>query len=248
MQKKEIYLIVLAAGKGTRLNATDKPKAMYPINGKPMVSFFVDLINQINPQKSIFVVGFHGQPVVDYLGNLGKYEFVWQDNQLGTGHAVLQVKSLLFNKTGVTIVINVDNPFFTKETVNRVVDKLVKEDAVMAISSIEFDPAFAFGRLVSDETGQIKKIVEVKNASQSELTIKQMNAGLYAFDNRWLWQNIEKILIDPISNEYYLTDLVEIADKQGDRVISVPVTYQDEAIGINTKSNLKAAQLVKLQK
>ena len=239
--KDKLNIIILAAGKGKRINAKNLPKAMYPINNIPMVGYFIDKINKIKPDKTIIVVGFQGQKVVDYI-NSQSWEIVWQREQLGTGHAVAQAKKNLVKEKGITIVVNVDNPFFNIQTFKNIASKLRQQKAVIAISSVELDENFSYGRLDEDSSGHIKRIIEVKNATPNELKIKKMNAGLYAFDNKWLWKNLEKLKIDKISGEYYLTDLVAVADKNHDKVIACPIIHIDEAIGINTLDNLRAAE------
>lgn len=240
--KNNLFIIVLAAGKGTRLNATDKPKAMYPINGKPMVGYFADLISKIAPKKKIFVVGFYGQQVVDYMSYLGDYEFVWQEEQLGTGHAVAKAQAILGNLAGTTVVINVDNPFFKPETIFKLVEQITNNDAVIAIATVKLDPSYYFGRVITDNNNHIKEIVEVKNATPEQLKISTMNAGLYVFNNKWLWENIKKINLDRIYKEYCLPDLVKIAVSNGKKVVGVEVSHKNEAIGINTLQNLELAE------
>jgi bifunctional UDP-N-acetylglucosamine pyrophosphorylase/glucosamine-1-phosphate N-acetyltransferase len=240
----EINVVVLAAGKGTRMNATDIPKVMYPLNGQPMIGYIADMLEKAAIKDPIVIVGFHGQKVVDYLEKRNGYQFVWQKEQLGTGHALMQAEEKLKNKSGVTVVLNGDNPLFKEETLRRMADQMEQKEAIMAVSSVELDPSFSFGRIVTNQSGHITEIVEVKNATPDQLKISTMNAGLYAFDNNWLWENIHFITLDSISKEFYITDLVAIANKNGDKVITVPVTHPDEAIGINTLENLQSAEEV----
>lgn len=237
-----INTVILGAGKGTRMNAVDLPKVMFPINGKPMVGYIADTLKELVVNKSIVVVGFQGQKVVDYLSKQGQFEFVWQTDQLGTGDALKRAIPLLKGQPGITIVLNGDSPFFKVDTIKRMVDMIEEKSAVMAVSSVELDKSFSFGRIVTDDDGHILNIVEVKNATPEELELTWMNAGLYAFDNKWLCENIDKITQDSVTQEYYLPELVEIANQMGDKVLSIPVTHSDEAIGINTPENLKAAE------
>lgn len=237
-----INTVILGAGKGTRMNAVDIPKVMFPINEKPMIGYIADTLKDLPINKSIVVVGFQGQKVIDYLSTQGNFEFIWQKEQLGTGHALKQAKPLLDGQPGITIVLNGDSPFFKVDTINRMVEMMKEKSAVMAVSSVELDPSFSFGRIVTDEEGHILKIVEVKNATPEELELTWMNAGLYAFDNKWLCENVDKITQDSVTQEYYLPELVSIANDMGAKVLSIPVTHPDEAIGINTPENLKIAE------
>lgn len=224
------------------MNAVDLPKVMYPINGKPMIGYLADMLEKAGVEKSIAVVGFQGQKVIDYLSDRNRFKFVWQKELLGTGHALMQAREELKNKEGVTVVLNGDNPFYTAASLKKLANKVALEKAVMAVASVKFDPSFSFGRIITDSDGHINRIVEVKNCTPEQLKLEWMNAGLYAFDNSWLWKNIDKIEKNSVSSEYYITDLVEIADSKGDRVVAVPVSHTNEAIGINTLDNLKAAE------
>jgi len=243
MSKTPLHLVILAAGKGTRMNAVDKTKVMFPLHGQPMIGLFVPTIAELKPDTCIFVVGFHGQQVIDYMSALGEYDYVWQREQLGTGHALMQARAILHNKTGITLVCNGDNPLFSVATMKKMMHSLVDEHAVVAIASSRLDPEkFPFGRIVCDATGHVIKVVEVKNCTPEELTIPDLNSGLYAFDNTWLWNNIDTITRNSVSNEFYITDLIEIANNDGKRVIAVPVARDSEAIGINTLDNLAQAE------
>jgi bifunctional UDP-N-acetylglucosamine pyrophosphorylase/glucosamine-1-phosphate N-acetyltransferase len=237
-----LFIIVLAAGKGKRINAVDIPKPMFPIKGKPMLGYVADMLKTIKTERPIMVVGFQGQKVLDYLEDRDQFDFVWQKEQLGTGHAVMAAEELLKGKDGTTVVINGDNPFFKPETIERIKNQLEEKQAVMAISSVELDPSFSFGRIITNADGHVQEIIEVKNATPQQLEVRLMNAGLYAFNNDWLWRTIHEIQKDDLSQEFYITDLVAIAAQKGETVIAVPITHPNEAIGINTLDNLKAAE------
>lgn len=241
--KNNLFIIVLAAGKGTRINAIDLPKNMFEIKGKPMIGYFQETIAALKPAKSIFVVGFHGQQIIDYLQRHGDYDYVWQKEQLGTGHAAAQAEGMLKGKEGTTIIVNGDNPLFRPETMQKMVGELSSQKAVLAISSAQLDSEqFPYGRIITDPTGHVTRVVEVKNCTSKELKIKDLNCGLYVVDNAWLWDNIGKIQRDGISQEFYITDLVEIANQEDKRVIAIQILDKREAIGINTRDNLKEAE------
>lgn len=243
MSQKLLHIVILAAGKGTRMNAVDKPKVMFPLHGQPMIGLFAPTIAELKPDTCIFVVGFHGQQVIDYMSARGDYGYVWQREQLGTGHALMQARDLLKSKSGVTLVSNGDNPLFSVATMKKMIRDMEKEDAVVAIASSRLDPdQYPFGRIVRDKTGHVTKVVEVKNCTPEELAIPDLNSGLYAFDNTWLWENIDSIERNDVSKEFYITDLIEIANSDGKRVIAVPVAHDSEAIGINTLDNLAQAE------
>jgi bifunctional UDP-N-acetylglucosamine pyrophosphorylase/glucosamine-1-phosphate N-acetyltransferase len=236
---KNIQAIILAGGKGTRLNARKIPKVLYPVNGRPMVSYLVDMLREGGITKPIMVIGFQGQKVVELFGDQVRY--VWQRKRLGTGHAVAQAKALLARKPGITVVINGDHPFFKAETLNRMGEIQTKTHATVVIAVYEL-PDFPYGRVILDDQGFVKRVVEEKNATPAEKKILLKNVGLYLFDNTWLWQAISKLKKDRVSGEYYITDLIELAVKQGKKVATSPITDPIEAIGINTRENLAAAE------
>src|SRR3989338_5617271 len=137
--KNNLFIIILAAGKGTRINAVDIPKNIFPINGKPMIGYFSPIIAALKPNMAIFVVGFHGQQIVDYMQQLGNYEYVWQKEQLGTAHAAAQAEDLLKGKNGTTIIVNGDNPLFRPETMLNMTQELKNQNGVLAISAAELN-------------------------------------------------------------------------------------------------------------
>lgn len=237
---ENIHAVILAAGKGTRLNARKIPKVLYPVNGRPMVSYLVEMLRHSGIGKPILVVGFQGQKVVDTFGNSVRY--VWQRKRLGTGHAVAQAKNLLVGQPGSTFVLNGDHPFFQWATLQGMVEVQRKTGATIIITSCELPSGYPYGRVILGEDGFVQRIVEEKNATPKEKKIRLKNVGLYLFDNAWLWQAMPKLTKDRVSGEYYITDLIELAVGQGKKVATAPLSDPHEAIGINTHENLEAAQ------
>lgn len=237
---ENLQAIILAGGKGTRLNARKIPKVLYPVNGRPMVSYLVEMLRQGGVNKPIMVIGFQGQKVVDTFGNSVRY--VWQRKRLGTGHAVAQAKKVLAGQPGLTFVLNGDHPFFRWETLQRMAEVRQKTSATIVLTSCELPDSYQYGRIILGEDGFIQRIVEEKNASSQEKKIRLKNVGLYLFDNTWLWQALPKLKKDRVSGEYYITDLIEVAVSQGKKVAIASLTDPHEAIGINTHDNLEVAQ------
>lgn len=237
---KNIYAIILAGGKGTRLNAKKIPKVLYPVNGRPMVSYLVKMLHQGGINKPMMVIGFQGQKVVDTFGNMVRY--VWQRKRLGTGHAVAQAKSILAGQPGLTFVLNGDHPFFRWSTLECMIKVRQKTGATIVITACELPEEYPYGRIILDEQGFVKRIVEEKNASPEEKKTRLKNVGLYLFDNTWLWQAMPKLKKDRVSGEYYITDLIELAVSQGKKVAIAPLSDPHEAIGINTHENLEVAE------
>jgi len=238
---KNLNAIVLAAGKGKRVNARGLPKVLYQLDGKPMILFVLELLRAIAISKPIIVVGWHGAKVVKAAGK--KYRYVWQRRQLGTAHAAWQAHSLLQGKSGYTFVVNGDNPMFKPATLKRMIARVKATGATLAIASAKAEDQLGLGRLITDQSGHVIKIVEEKNATTDERRrFKWKNAGPWLVENKFLWQTLPKIAKNPISVEYYLTDLLELAVAEERRAIAVPVSDVSEAIGVNTLEHLELAE------
>ncbi|TSC93058.1 MAG: bifunctional UDP-N-acetylglucosamine pyrophosphorylase / Glucosamine-1-phosphate N-acetyltransferase [Candidatus Berkelbacteria bacterium Licking1014_7] len=251
---KKVNLIVLAGGKGIRLNVKARPKVLFEVKGKPMIGRILKTMSKIAEiNKIIFVVGFRGQMVIDYIKSEKRkiksakaVEFAWQRRQLGTGHATLKAISYVKNSPFPTIVLNGDHPYFGGKTIKNLLNKFYQAMAEnrpkIIITETQIDKNSNFGRIIKDRDSNVIKVVEVKNATATEFKIRQGNVGTYLFDTRWLGENLSKIKKDKISGEYYLTDLVGIAVAQGEKVPAAPVARRIDAIGINTFDDLQQAQ------
>jgi bifunctional UDP-N-acetylglucosamine pyrophosphorylase / glucosamine-1-phosphate N-acetyltransferase len=252
--------IILAAGKGTRMNqgqASDLPKVMYEINGKPIIYWSVKLVRDAGIEKVVLVVGYKKELIQDYFGRRPegsalagkKVEYAIQEEQLGTGHAASMAKDALFGKAESIVVFGGDNPLFKPETVKKLMESYDKEKPTIAMLSVISDSLvnWAFGRIVRDENNEVVGIVEQKDCDEDQLKIKEGNPAFYIFDADWLWENISKLKSENAQNEIYLTDMVQIACKQGKRIIAVPVSEESEGLGINTPEHQKQAEEI-LQK
>ena len=239
---KNIHAIVLAGGKGKRMNSKTIPKVLFTINGQPMLSYVLNTLTEVGIDRPIVVVGFLGEKVKQTFGP--RYTYVIQHKRLGTAHAVQQAVPLLKDKIGCTLIINGDQPFFKASTVQRLVEAITEKGATVAVltglmRSKEFD---AFGRVVTDKDGHIVRIVEVKDATEKEKSIRLMNLGGYAVDNAWLFKALKKIKKSEATGEYYVTDLISEAVKEGKKVRSIRIEEKAEAIGINTLQHLEEAE------
>lgn len=235
-------LIILAAGKGTRMSS-DLPKVLVDFKGKPLIRRLLDnldnLIKKLNP---VIVVGHKKELVMDELGD--NYIYAYQGEQLGTAHAVLSARSQI--QADNAIVLYGDMPFIKAGSIERLIELFEKNNSKFAMftSTVpnfenEYQTYSNYGRIIR-EKGKLKKIVEAKYASPSETAIKEVNPGIYMFGTDWLWNNIDKVQKNT-QGEYYLTDLLEIAEKEGIEVITESID-PFEVYGINTLEQLKTAQ------
>lgn len=240
-------ILVLAAGLGTRMNSKT-PKVLIPLAGKPLLNHLMDAIRAsgLDPHPAI-VVGENQSLVEEALGK-DAFEYIRQDAPLGTGHAVAAAEAQMRENTDALIVLYGDHPFVAPETIKNL-HALHKEKecaiTMMTVRVEDFDdwrkPFYDFGRVVRDEKGDIKKIVEVKDATAQECLIKELNPAFFCFRASWLWPNLKILTRDNAKGEYYLTDLVRIAIDRGECIASMDINPL-QAIGINTPEHLEIAK------
>jgi len=240
------HIIILAGGKGTRMK-TDLPKVLNKLKGVSFIKRVVLAATKICKKPTI-IVGYKGEDVIKETNN--KYHYVWQREQLGTGHAIMCAKEDLINQDIDTIlVLNGDHPLVKSKTLKDIISSHKKSRAVLSISSIitpsfegDFSMFLDFGRIVRDENKNIKGIVESKDAKDDEKQIREVNVSYYCFDAKWLWQNIKKIANDNKAGEYYLTDLVKIAFSEEEKINSYIIKDPSEGIGVNNMRQLEVAK------
>jgi len=234
-----IISVILAAGKGTRMKS-DLPKVLFKVGGKALVEYCVATAKKLNPQKIIVVVGYKKEMVMDALG--AEVEYAIQEEQLGTGHALMQARDQIADFYGYILVSNGDMPFISKEMFEDLYQKCKSEDASAALLTVETDNYPSWGRIVRNGNNNVKKIVEAKDADEEELKIREKNLGVYCFKAEDLFNAIEKIKSENAQEEYYLTDVIEIMEKDGKKVDSVVTRDYKSIVGINTPDELKKAK------
>jgi len=235
--------IILAAGKGTRMKDDSLPKVMFPLLGKPLIHYPVENLTRAGVKELLIVVGYQKEKVVSYLGK--KAEYVLQEQQLGTGHAVMVARDQIKDSGGVIVCCG-DMPLFLPQTIKQLVETYHKHHPVIAMLTVFFKEPQSYGRIVRDAHGKVTGIVEQKDCNPEQLKIKECNPGFYIFDSAWLKENIVKLGTNNAQKEYYLTDLVEMAIQQHRQVLTVPVSEESEALGINTPEQLKEAERILL--
>ena len=231
--------IVLAAGKGKRMKS-DLPKVLHRIHGRPIISILMDTLLPLKFSTIVVVVGHNGEKVIEELSSY-PVSFVWQREQLGTGHAVQMAKELLGNFTGTTLVALGDVPFLSPATIERLF-QVHEELAAQAtcLSAIVDDPS-GYGRIVRDGHSNIlKAIVEEKDAAEQERRIREINTGMFCFDNQEMFKAIDRIDNKNAAGEYYLTDAIKIMNNSGLLVAVVPVGNPDEGLGVNSLQQLRS--------
>ena len=235
---KNIYAIVLAAGKGTRMES-DLPKVLHKICNRPMLGYILDTLDQLQ-YPVVLVVGYKRELVQDFCKK--KYKYAIQDKQLGTGHAVLCAKEKIPEDIQTIMVLNGDDSaFYKQQTLENLMKKhLEYQNKISFLSLIAPEPT-GFGRVKRDKDKKILGIVEEKNASEEEKKITEINLGTYCFDADFLWQNLPKLSKNRCSGEYYITDLIALAIQEKKKVEAFPLQDQKEWVGVNTPKQLQKA-------
>ncbi|WP_379137070.1 bifunctional UDP-N-acetylglucosamine diphosphorylase/glucosamine-1-phosphate N-acetyltransferase GlmU [Paenibacillus sp. sgz500958] len=231
--------VVLAAGQGKRMKSK-LYKVLHPVCGKPMVGHVLDTVKATGCQRSIVIVGHGAEAVQAYLGD--KAEYVLQEAQLGTGHAVKQAKSLLGSEEGTTIVICGDTPLVTKETLEGLMAMHEENSAAATVLTAVMEQPAGYGRIIRDENGGVQKIVEQKDCTAEEAAVREINTGTYCFDNAKLFDALEKVTNSNNQQEYYLTDVIGILRSQGDVVLGYQTGDAAESIGVNDRLALSEAE------
>lgn len=235
----QINSVILAAGHGKRMNSKQY-KLLHTVCGKPMVGHVLDLLNKIETTLTVAVVGNGAEEIKAYLGD--KVAYAYQQQQLGTGHAVLQAKPMLEDKEGVTIIICGDTPLVKESTLQEMIRLHQESGAGATILTAEMDNPNGYGRIIRDEQGLVTAIVEQKDCSKEQALIKEINAGTYLVDNQKLFAALERVTNNNAQQEYYLTDIIGILKADGEIIEGYCTPDKAEAAGINDRLNLAEAE------
>jgi len=246
-KKRTLAVVIMAAGKGTRMKDPSKVKVMYEVLGKPMIHYVVDLAYHLNAGRVIVIVGYQREAVIQYLRRTYPHiEIAVQAEQLGTGHAIMQSESALKDYEGEVIVLSGDVPLLTVESMQQLVAYHGQTQAAATILTAIIDDPTGYGRIMRNEDGSVKKIIEHKDATEDERRVTEINSGIYIFDKKKLFDGLQHITPHNVQKEYYLTDVFEYFWKHQWRVSALKAAYVDEIRGINTVDQLKEAEAIKL--
>lgn len=234
----EKYVVVLAAGKGTRMKSK-LYKVLHKVCGKTMVEHVVDAARGVNPAKIVTVVGTGAGEVEKVLD--GKSDFAFQEKQLGTGDAVMTAKEELGDKDGATLVVTGDTPLFTTETFDELFKYHAEKGNAATVLTAEAPNPFGYGRIIRDDQGNVLRIVEQKDGKPEELKVKEINTGVFCFDNKKLFEALKHVDNNNAQGEYYLTDVLEILRNSGERVGAYKMPDFSESLGVNNRIALAQA-------
>jgi bifunctional UDP-N-acetylglucosamine pyrophosphorylase / glucosamine-1-phosphate N-acetyltransferase len=239
-----ITAVVLAAGHGTRMRS-NLPKVLHPILGHPLAWYALQTANLATHSQPVMVVGHQADEVRQALGDAAQY--VVQDPQLGTGHAVMQAEPVLRGKADLIVVTYADMPLISEQTLCNLIQTHQAQTGPVTIVTVIVDDPRGFGRVIRNSQGSVLAIVEEAQATPKQKAIRELNVGIYCFSAEWLWQALPLI---PLSSkgEYYLTDTVGLAVADGLPVQALVAEDEQEMIGINTRVHLAEAAAVMRQR
>jgi len=237
---ESIVTVVLAAGKGTRMKS-DLVKVLHPLLGVPMLSYPIELsLNGIKAEKTVVVVGHQADKIKEKFKD-PRIQFVLQEDQLGTGHAVLQAVPFLGSFNGTVLILCGDVPLVKAETLRSFIDTFWGNESVLSVLTAVVGNPFGYGRILRGQAGWLEKIVEEKDATGEEKLIPEINTGIFCVKASYLIESLKEIGQENAQGEYYLTDLVEIGRKRSLRCSAHRVADPVEVMGINTRADLAIA-------
>lgn len=239
------YVIILAAGKGTRMKS-DLPKVLHEVGGKAMVELVLDTVLAADVAQVVTVVG-HGAELVEQRVT-DRSAVVLQAEQLGTGHAIQMAEPVLGDKEGVTLIASGDAPLFTLDTYQALFAFHEQSENAVTVLTAQAPNPFGYGRIIRDENGNVIRIVEQKDATPEEASVNEINTGVYVFDNRLLFEALKQVTNDNAQGEYYLPDTLEILRNAGHTVGAYVMADFDESMGVNDRVALAQANKVLRQR
>jgi bifunctional UDP-N-acetylglucosamine pyrophosphorylase/glucosamine-1-phosphate N-acetyltransferase len=216
------------------------PKVLHLLKNQPLIGHVINNLKNAGISSVITVVGYNGQEVIDALGNVSEY--VWQHEQLGTGHAVMQAEKIMMEFKGKVIVACGDVPLISNKTFQSLIDASLDESVEAVVLTMELDNPHGYGRIVKDDEGFFRKIVEEKDASENIKDIKEVNTGTYIFDKEYLFEGLKRVDTNNAQGEYYLPDALNYILDSGKKVNIVKLDDPIEGSGINTKEDLQVLE------
>jgi UDP-N-acetylglucosamine diphosphorylase/glucosamine-1-phosphate N-acetyltransferase len=230
-------VIILAAGLGTRMRS-NKAKVLHGILGKPMVLYVAKTARKIAGNEVIVVIGNQAEKVREVVSKEAPLKFAYQDNQLGTGHAVLCALPYLPNQCKDVVILCGDVPLITAETIFRLMESHKKNRRDITILAVEIDDPTGYGRIITDKKGLVCRIVEEADANDEHKKINTINTGIYCVKSGVLADSLQKITTDNLQSELYLTDIVEVGYRANKNIGVFLGSDVKEFYGINNRQDL----------
>ena len=237
-KRRRFKTLILAAGKGTRMGS-DLAKVLHQIHGRPLLDYVIDVAKAAGSEEIVVIVGHQADAVRETFAGR-KLIFIEQREQLGTGHAVLQAREAFAGCDDVLILCG-DVPLLPLATIERLCDEHAASGASVSVLTAEVENPRGYGRIVKDAAGTLKKIVEERDATDEERTFREINSGIYLVKAPFLFTAVSRITNNNSQKEYYLTDIIEIANREGLVVHACLAEDARSVMGINTPEELQQA-------
>ncbi len=240
--KKDLAIVILAAGQGKRMKNPDIPKVLADLNSKPLLSYVLDVSSKLNPNRIISIIGHKKELVEEFLkNNFSNVEVAYQLQQLGTGHAVMQANEKLADFEGNVLILCGDVPLLRAKTIETFANNHQNYGADLSVLSAVTKNPTGYGRIVRNESGEFYKITEEKDANDFVKKIKEINSGIFLVNSKLLFDALSKISNSNAQGEYYLTDIVEVFVKENKKCAAFIGVSFDELQGINSPEDLERA-------
>lgn len=239
MKKKELKALILAAGKGTRMKS-DKAKVLHEVLAAPMVHHVIDAVTPLQPARIVLVVGHQHEAVRAALAGYN-VTFALQEEQLGTGHAVLAARNLLSGRDVQVLILCGDTPLIRTATLRAMLQAHAASSAMLTIMTTELDNPTGYGRVLKGPDGAVQGIIEEKDATAAQRLIREINAGIYLVEADFLFGALDQVTTDNAQGEMYLTDIVGIAANNSVSVRTFCCADPEETLGVNSPAELALA-------
>ncbi|MDX8389963.1 MAG: bifunctional UDP-N-acetylglucosamine diphosphorylase/glucosamine-1-phosphate N-acetyltransferase GlmU [Mariprofundaceae bacterium] len=236
MHYPDLQICLLAAGRGKRMHS-NKPKVLHKVLGRAMIDYLLHTVEELCPKGIAVVTGHASELVQEHVGQPQNLEWVIQDKQLGTGHAVKQCEAVITDVADVLIVCG-DTPLLRSETLMKLVDKHRESDAAVTVLTAELEQPFGYGRIERDKSNGMLAIIEERDADEHQRAIREVSSGIYCV--RWenLFELLHQVENRNAQEEYYLPDIVPLAIDAGLSVETLQLNDADEMLGVNNRVQL----------
>ncbi|MGI6413361.1 MAG: bifunctional UDP-N-acetylglucosamine diphosphorylase/glucosamine-1-phosphate N-acetyltransferase GlmU [Syntrophomonadaceae bacterium] len=233
--------VILAAGKGVRMGSSI-PKIVHKVAGKPIITYLVDAVIQSGIKDIVLVVG-HGREMVYEIFSGYDIRFVTQEQQLGTGHALLKAEPAIEPDSNILVLAG-DTPLLRFQTINSLLEYHQRSGATASVLTARLENPFGYGRIIRNPDSSLSEIVEEKDATAEQKMIKEINTGIYCFAAREVFPKLKQLDCDNAQGEYYLTDVLKMLNKENKEVGLLLTEASEEIYGINDRVQLSVAERI----
>ena len=236
---RDLSAIILAAGKGKRMKSKI-PKILHEVCGKPMLSYILDLIGSLKIRDAVVVLGYKDRLIKSFLGS--NIKTIRQEKLLGTADAVRSTRKSVHRNN--ILIIYADNPLIKRQTLDRLIKRHISSGASCTLLTAILDDPTGYGRIIRDEKNNISRIGEEKDISKTQKSIREINSGVYCFNNRALFRTLNKVKQNNKKREFYLTDVIKLLINSNRKIETVQVKDKKEVLGINSRKDLARANQI----